>query len=64
VSIGDSDDSLGRMLAALRFWFTKDLVRHREQASLIRQAKVEPQKFIKGKPIKPYNSTLGEFFRV
>ena len=24
--IGDSDDSLGRMLAVLRFWFTKDLV--------------------------------------
>ena len=26
-SIGDSDDDLGRMLAVLRFWFTKDLVR-------------------------------------
>ena len=26
-SIGDSDDELGRMLAVLRFWFTKDLVR-------------------------------------
>ena len=25
-SIGDSDDGLGRMLAVLRFWFTKDLV--------------------------------------
>jgi hypothetical protein len=25
-SIGDSDDDLGRMLACLRFWFTKDLV--------------------------------------
>lgn len=25
-SIGDSDDELGRMLAVLRFWFTKDLV--------------------------------------
>ncbi|KAF8536038.1 hypothetical protein BDD12DRAFT_935826 [Trichophaea hybrida] len=44
-SIGDSDDEIGRFLAVLRFWFTKDL------------------KFIKGKPCKPYNSTLGEFFR-
>lgn len=26
-SIGDSEDELGRMLAVLRFWFTKDLVR-------------------------------------
>lgn len=25
-SIGDSEDELGRMLAVLRFWFTKDLV--------------------------------------
>jgi hypothetical protein len=25
-SIGDSDEPLGRMLAALRFWMTKDLV--------------------------------------
>lgn len=45
-SIGDSDDELGRLLACLRFWFTKDL------------------KYVKGKPCKPYNSTLGEFFRV
>ncbi|MCJ1373785.1 hypothetical protein MMC20_005015 [Loxospora ochrophaea] len=45
ISIGDSDDELGRMLAVLRFWFTKDL------------------KYVKGKPCKPYNSTLGEFFR-
>lgn len=44
-SIGDSDDELGRFLAVLRFWFTKDL------------------KYVKGKPCKPYNSTLGEFFR-
>ncbi|KIX07171.1 uncharacterized protein Z518_01824 [Rhinocladiella mackenziei CBS 650.93] len=44
-SIGTSDDSLGRMLEVLRFWFTKDL------------------KYVKGKPCKPYNSTLGEFFR-
>ncbi|KAL8830833.1 MAG: hypothetical protein Q9170_005560 [Blastenia crenularia] len=44
-SIGDSDDALGRMLAVLRFWFTKDL------------------KYVKGKPCKPYNSALGEFFR-
>ncbi|EMD97435.1 hypothetical protein COCC4DRAFT_204245 [Bipolaris maydis ATCC 48331] len=45
ISIGDSDDELGRMLGCLRFWFTKDL------------------KYVKGKPCKPYNSTLGEFFR-
>ncbi|OQN98899.1 hypothetical protein B0A48_15245 [Cryoendolithus antarcticus] len=44
-AIGDSKDDLGRMLACLRFWFTKDL------------------KYVKGKPCKPYNSTLGEFFR-
>jgi len=25
-SVGDSDEPLGRMLGALRFWFTKDLV--------------------------------------
>ena len=25
-SIGDPEDALGRMLAVLRFWFTKDLV--------------------------------------
>jgi hypothetical protein len=45
ISIGDSDEPLGRMLGALRFWFTKDL------------------KYIKSKPVKPYNSVLGEFFR-
>lgn len=45
VSIGKSDDELGRMLEVLRFWFTKDL------------------KYVKGKPCKPYNSALGEFFR-
>lgn len=45
VVIGDSEDPLGRMLATLRFWFTKDL------------------KYVHGKPCKPYNSTLGEFFR-
>ncbi|KAF2501013.1 hypothetical protein BU16DRAFT_522072 [Lophium mytilinum] len=45
ISIGDSEDALGRMLGTLRFWFTKDL------------------KYVKGKPCKPYNSTLGEFFR-
>ncbi|KAI9754872.1 MAG: hypothetical protein M1815_005371 [Lichina confinis] len=45
VSIGDSNDAVERMLAVLRFWFTKDL------------------KYVKGKPCKPYNSTLGEFFR-
>jgi len=44
-AIGDSDDGLERMLAVLRFWFTKDL------------------KYIKGRPCKPYNSALGEFFR-
>lgn len=45
VSIGDSEEPLGRMLGSLRFWFTKDL------------------KYVKGKICKPYNSTLGEFFR-
>ncbi|KAF1988184.1 oxysterol-binding protein-like protein [Aulographum hederae CBS 113979] len=45
ISIGDSEEPLGRMLGALRFWFTKDL------------------KYVKGKPVKPYNSVLGEFFR-
>ncbi|KAF2685817.1 hypothetical protein K458DRAFT_417021 [Lentithecium fluviatile CBS 122367] len=45
ISIGDSDEPLGRILGTLRFWFTKDL------------------KYVKGKPCKPYNSTLGEFFR-
>jgi hypothetical protein len=45
ISIGDSDEPLGRMLGTLRFWFTKDL------------------RYVKGKPCKPYNSTLGEFFR-
>ncbi|UPX19340.1 uncharacterized protein EKO05_0009607 [Ascochyta rabiei] len=45
ISIGDSNDDLGRLLGCLRFWFTKDL------------------KYVKGKPCKPYNSTLGEFFR-
>ncbi|KAK3628787.1 hypothetical protein LTR56_018406 [Elasticomyces elasticus] len=45
ISIGDSEEALGRMLACLRFWFTKDL------------------KYVHGKPCKPYNSTLGEFFR-
>ena len=43
--IGDSDDEMERMLACLRFWFTKDL------------------KYVNGRPCKPYNSTLGEFFR-
>ncbi|GAM83168.1 hypothetical protein ANO11243_011540 [Dothideomycetidae sp. 11243] len=45
VSIGDSEEPLGRMLQCLRFWFTKDI------------------KYVKGKPCKPYNSALGEFFR-
>ena len=34
VSIGDSDDELGRMLATLRFWFTKDLVRLGENLNI------------------------------
>ncbi|KAL1958454.1 hypothetical protein VTO42DRAFT_4318 [Malbranchea cinnamomea] len=45
ISMGKSDDELGRMLEVLRFWFTKDI------------------KYVKGKPCKPYNSVLGEFFR-
>lgn len=48
----------------LRFWFTKDLVylslRPIEKEDLLNFR----QKYIKGKPCKPYNSTLGEFFRV
>ncbi|KAJ8605060.1 hypothetical protein MRB53_041533 [Persea americana] len=44
-AIADSDNPEERMLACLRFWFTKDL------------------KYVKGKPCKPYNSSLGEFFR-
>ncbi|KAN0076597.1 Oxysterol-binding protein-like protein 1 [Elaphomyces granulatus] len=43
LSIGKSDDPLGRMLE------TRELI--------------ERQKYIKCKPCKPYNSTLGEFFR-
>ncbi|KAF2859612.1 hypothetical protein K470DRAFT_258789 [Piedraia hortae CBS 480.64] len=44
-AIGDSDDAVGRMVACLQFWFTKDI------------------KYVSGRPCKPYNSTLGEFFR-
>ncbi len=62
-SIGQSNDELGRFLEVLRFWFTKDLV------SLACVTYGGPklrelQKYIKGKPCKPYNSVLGEFFRV
>jgi hypothetical protein len=61
-SIGDSDDDLGRMLGTLRFWFTKDLVGY--AGGRIRAVLIPAQKYVKGKPCKPYNSTLGEFFRV
>ena len=44
-AIGESDDELERMLACLRFTFTKDSI------------------FVQHKIMKPYNSTLGEFFR-
>lgn len=66
-SIGDSEDELGRMLAVLRFWFTKDLVRCLWLWGVSRRFRglmVKSQKYVKGKPCKPYNSTLGEFFRV
>lgn len=62
--IGDSDESLGRMLAVLRFWFTKDLVRPHEMSISTLSCSQSLQKYVKGKPCKPYNSTLGEFFRV
>ncbi|KAH9988807.1 hypothetical protein BJV74DRAFT_885305 [Russula compacta] len=46
VTINDHEDPLERMLAVLRFAFSKD-IRH-----------------IRGKPCKPYNSVLGENFRM
>ena len=49
------------MLEVLRFWFTKDLVGL--SPLLIRTMLIE-KKYVKGKPCKPYNSVLGEFFRV
>ncbi|CAG8905202.1 unnamed protein product [Penicillium egyptiacum] len=60
--IGKSDDELGRMLEVLRFWFTKDLVCFGCSDSL-GHSLILLQKYVKGKPCKPYNSTLGEFFR-
>lgn len=64
-SIGDSDDDLGRMLAVLRFWFTKDLVLFHESEHITLTVLTAPvKKYVKGKPCKPYNSALGEFFRV
>ncbi|KAH0845498.1 hypothetical protein AYO21_09595 [Fonsecaea monophora] len=64
VSIGRSDEPLGRMLEVLRFWFTKDLVSEQFFAvCLCLRLKEHAQKYVKGKPCKPYNSTLGEFFR-
>ncbi|EZF11543.1 hypothetical protein H112_07355 [Trichophyton rubrum D6] len=48
------------MLEVLRFWFTKDLVGL--SPLLIRTMLIE-KKYVKGKPCKPYNSVLGEFFR-
>ncbi|MCJ1470988.1 hypothetical protein MMC07_009636 [Pseudocyphellaria aurata] len=62
-SIGDSEDGLGRMLAVLRFWFTKDLVGGSDGGCMAPDGNKEMQKYVKGKPCKPYNSTLGEFFR-
>jgi len=46
IAINDHEDPLERMLAVLRFSFSKD-VRH-----------------LRGKPCKPYNSVLGENFRM
>ncbi|KAI9507142.1 hypothetical protein F5148DRAFT_981805 [Russula earlei] len=46
VTINDHDDPFDRMLAVLRFAFSKEL-RH-----------------LRGKPCKPYNSVLGENFRM
>ncbi|KAI9462810.1 hypothetical protein BJY52DRAFT_111568 [Lactarius psammicola] len=45
-TINDHEDPLERMLAVLRFTFSKD-IRH-----------------LRGKPCKPYNSVLGENFRM
>ncbi|KAN0129647.1 hypothetical protein V8E53_012467 [Lactarius tabidus] len=45
-TINDHEDPLERMLAVLRFTFSKD-IRH-----------------VRGKPCKPYNSVLGENFRM
>ncbi|BFZ59235.1 hypothetical protein YB2330_000241 [Saitoella coloradoensis] len=45
ICITEPEESVDRMLAVLRWWFTKDL------------------KVVKGKPCKPYNCILGEFFR-
>src|SRR5205814_2111093 len=65
-SIGKSDDEVGRMLEVLRFWFTKDLVRPAiyRPCSYPTVLMEVGQKYVKGKPCKPYNSALGEFFRV
>lgn len=54
------------MLAVLRFWFTKDLVCFLLRSPSNNSSNTERiiQKYVKGKPCKPYNSTLGEFFRV
>lgn len=52
------------MLEVLRFWFTKDLVYIWPWSSEKEDVLKVRQKYIKGKPCKPYNSTLGEFFRV
>jgi hypothetical protein len=51
------------MLEVLRFWFTKDLVCFGCSDSSD-YLLILLQKYVKGKPCKPYNSTLGEFFRV
>ena len=63
-SIGKSDDEVGRMLEVLRFWFTKDLVWRDLKVVELDSRLTLIQKYVKGKPCKPYNSTLGEFFRV
>lgn len=61
-SINDAESSFERMLAVLRFCFTKDL-RH----VVCRSANVYPGQLTPvlqhGKVCKPYNSVLGEHFR-
>ena len=52
------------MLEVLRFWFTKDLVWRDLKVVDLDSRLTLIQKYVKGKPCKPYNSTLGEFFRV
>lgn len=66
-SINDHEDPLERMLAVLRFTFSKD-IRHlvrflsfTHPVTITHPPAFRPQR---GKPCKPYNSVLGENFRM